>query len=45
MGDSIQTLQEFMLRTKGILYLLALSYLIGFVWFWKFLNGRQKEED
>ncbi len=45
MGDSIHTLQEFMLRTKGILYLLALSYLIGFVWFWKFLNGRQKEED
>jgi hypothetical protein len=45
MGDTIHTLQEFMLRTKGILYLLALSYLIGFVWFWKFLNGRQKEED
>jgi hypothetical protein len=45
MGDSIHTLQEFMFRTKGILYLLAISYLIGFVWFWKFLNGRQKNEE
>ncbi len=38
MSDTIHTLQEFMLQTKGILYLLAVAYLIGFVYFWKFLN-------
>lgn len=45
MGESIHTLQEFMLQTKGILYLLAISYLIGFVCFWKFLHGRDTKED
>lgn len=45
MSESIHTLQEFMLRTKGILYLLAICYFVGFVWFWKFLHGREKNED
>ena len=44
MTDSIHTLQEFMLRTKGILYLLAIAYFVGFVWFWKFLSGREKKD-
>jgi hypothetical protein len=41
----IHTLQEFMLQTKGILYLLAICYFVGFVWFWKFLNDRGRKED
>jgi hypothetical protein len=45
MGDTIHTLQEFMRHTKGILYLLAIGYFIGFVYFWKFLNSRTKKED
>ena len=45
MSDGIQTLQEFMKQTKGILYLLAIAYFVGFVSFWKFLHGREKKED
>jgi hypothetical protein len=45
MGEGIQTLQEFMKQTKGILYLLAIAYFVGFVAFWKFLHGREKNED
>ena len=45
MSGEIHTLQEFMLQTKGILYLLAIAFFIGFVCFWKFLLGREKEED
>ena len=45
MGEGIQTLQEFMKHTKGILYLLAIAYFVGFVAFWKFLHGREKKED
>jgi len=43
MGDGIKTLQEFMFQTKGIIYLLAIGYLIGFAWFWKFLNRFNKD--
>jgi hypothetical protein len=42
MTDSINTLQEFMFRTKGIIYILAISFLIGFTWFWGFLNKNRK---
>jgi hypothetical protein len=45
MGDGIHTLQEFMRQTKGILYLLAIAYFVGFISFWKFLHGRDKKED
>lgn len=45
MGESINTLHEFMLQTKGTLYLLAIAYLVGFICFWKFLQGREKKED
>ena len=45
MRGEIHTLQEFMLHTKGILYLLAIAFFVGFVSFWKFLLGREKEED
>ena len=45
MTETIQTLQEFMRQTKGILYLLALAWFAGFIFFWKFLLGREKKED
>jgi hypothetical protein len=45
MSGEIHTLQEFMLQTKGILYLLAIAFFIGFVSFWKFLHGRETDED
>jgi hypothetical protein len=45
MTETIHTLQEFMLRTKGIVYLLAIGYLIGFVWFWKFMFRRDEPEE
>ncbi|MCD6161526.1 MAG: hmc operon protein 4 [candidate division Zixibacteria bacterium] len=43
MTESIQTLQEFMTHTKGIAYLAAMGYLIGFAWFWKFLHKRERD--
>jgi hypothetical protein len=44
-SEHIHTLQEFMLQTKGILYLLAICYFVGFIWFWKFLHGRNRNDD
>jgi hypothetical protein len=37
MSEGIHTLQEFMTQTKGLIYLLAIGYLVGFVAFWRFL--------
>ena len=42
MHDGINTLQEFMFRTKGVAYLLAIAYLFGFIMFWRFLNQKNK---
>jgi len=42
MSDGINTLQEFMLRTKGIVYILAFVYMAGFIAFWRFLNQGKK---
>jgi len=42
MPEGIHTLQEFMLRTKGVVYLLAIAYLIGFIMFWRFVNQGKK---
>ena len=44
MGESIHTLQDFMFQTKGVVYLLAIGYLIGFVWFWRFLFKGEKKK-
>jgi hypothetical protein len=41
-AEGIHTLQEFMFQTKGIVYLLAIAYLITFTWFWKFINNSKK---
>lgn len=45
MSDTIYTLQDFMTQTKGIVYILVISYLIGFTAFWHFLFRRDKKED
>ncbi len=45
MSDGINTLQEFMRHTKGILYLLSIAFFVGFISFWKFLHGRDKSDD
>nr|WP_198013779.1 hypothetical protein [Desulforegula conservatrix] len=33
-----------MARTEGITYLLIPLFLVGFVLFWRFLNGREDEK-
>jgi hypothetical protein len=45
MGETINTLQEFMTQTKGVIYILAIAYLIGFTCFWKFLHRRGDEDE
>jgi hypothetical protein len=45
MSEGIHTLNEFMLQTKGMLYLLGVGYLIAFVAFWRFLHDRDKKEE
>jgi len=45
MTENIHTLQEFMFQTKGIIYLLAIGYLISFTWFWKFMFRRDRDDD
>ncbi len=37
------TLQDFMLRTKSVTYIVMVIALIGFVMFWNFLTGRDKD--
>lgn len=45
MTEHLHTLQEFMFQTKGIVYILAAGYLIGFVAFWRFLNRSRNNEE
>jgi hypothetical protein len=44
MSEGIHTLQEFMFQTKGIVYLLAIAFLIGFTWYWKFVNTNDRDK-
>lgn len=41
--DTIHTLQEFMLHTKNITYVLIVAALVGIAGFWRFLNERDDE--
>ncbi|MFO7714832.1 sulfate respiration complex protein HmcD [Desulfosarcina sp.] len=41
--ETIHTLQEFMLHTKNITYVLIVAALVGITGFWLFLN--QREDD
>jgi hypothetical protein len=43
--SDFHTLHEFMLHTKGVLYLLAVGSLVSFVLFWRFIHDRDKKED
>ena len=38
--ETIYTLQEFMLHTKNITYILIVAALLGITGFWLFLTGR-----
>jgi uracil phosphoribosyltransferase len=41
--ETIQTLQEFMLHTKNITYVLIVAALVGIAGFWRFLTDRDDE--
>ena len=41
--DDIHTLQEFMLHTKNITYILIVAALVGIAGFWRFLSERDDE--
>ncbi len=45
MGEGFHTLHEFMLHTKGVLYLLGIGSLVAFVLFWKFVHDREKDDE
>ena len=44
MESMLHTLQEFMVYTKGITYILMVLALLGITGFWLFLTGREEEE-
>ena len=43
MSQEIYTLQEFLLATKGWVYILMGSALVVFVAYWKYLFSRDKD--
>jgi hypothetical protein len=45
MGDTINTLHDFMLRTEGLTYILIVAALCGFIFFWRFLSERDDDRD
>lgn len=42
--ETIHTLQEFMLHTKNIIYILILMALVAMPLFWKFLTDGDDDE-
>jgi hypothetical protein len=44
MESTIHTLQEYMFRTESITYILIVLALFAITFFWKFLNGRNDED-
>lgn len=42
--EAIHTLQEFMLFTKSITYLIIIAVLIAFPAYWLFLTGRDEDK-
>ena len=45
MGEGFLTLNEFLLHTKGVLYLLGIASLVGFILFWRFIHDREKNDE
>lgn len=43
MDNAIRTLHDFMLRTESITYILVVAALVGFPFFWRFLNERDDD--
>ncbi|MFH0792797.1 MAG: hypothetical protein V2A74_02060 [bacterium] len=41
MMSEIHTLQEFMSHTKSISYLIAVVFMVGFIFFWNFLTAKE----
>ena len=41
--ETINTLQEFMLQTKNVIYILIVMALVAMPMFWIFLTGRDEE--
>jgi hypothetical protein len=41
--DTIHTLQEFMLHTKNVTYVLIVAALVGIAAFWRFLTERDED--
>jgi hypothetical protein len=41
--ETINTLQEFMLQTKNVIYILIVMALVAMPLFWVFLTGRDEE--
>jgi hypothetical protein len=41
--EPIHTLQEFMLHTKNVTYVLIVAALVGITGFWLFLTGRDND--
>jgi hypothetical protein len=38
------TYQDFLTHTKGVLYLLMIAALVGYLLFWRFLSGRDDDK-
>lgn len=41
--DEFHTLQEFLLHSESVVYIIMGLSLPIFLWFWSFLTGRDKE--
>jgi hypothetical protein len=41
--ETINTLQEYMLHTKNIIYILVVMILVAMPAFWKFLTGADED--
>lgn len=39
------TLQDFMMHSKGVTYLLMVAALFAFVYYWQFLTSRDEDEE
>ncbi len=45
MESDFNILHDFMLHTKNITYLLIVAALVGIAAFWRFLSGKDREND
>ena len=45
METTIHTLQEYMLRTESITYIIIVAALIGMTFFYRFLTDRDDDEN